>query len=60
MINLSYKDELGKLINCRVANWEAVYAVAEMLVKAPIDLEYIDYIDGDKVGTFNLNNFERC
>lgn len=60
MINLTYKDELDKTIRFEVNDWDAIYRVAEGLVNAPIDLEYIEYQDGNQVGIFNLNTFERC
>jgi hypothetical protein len=48
------------LIQYEVTDWDAVYCVAEGLVNAPIDLDYLEYLDGNQVGTFNLNTFERC
>ena len=60
MITLSYVDESGKHIQYTVSDWDAVYRVAHSLVNAPIDLDYLEYLDGDHVGTFNLNNFEKC
>lgn len=60
MIKLSYTNESNKLIQYEVNDWDAVYCVAETLVKAPIDLDYLEYVDGDRVGIFNLNTFERC
>lgn len=60
MINVSYKTEMGRTVSYTLLNWDAVYSVAEGLINSPIDLEYIDYVDGDEVGTFNLNNFEKC
>lgn len=57
MIKLNYTDETGRLITFSVFDWDAV---AEGLVNAPIDLEYLNYEDGRDVGVFNLNTFERC
>lgn len=60
MIKLSYVNESGKLISFQVADWDAANCVADALVSAPIDLDYLEYQDGNHIGVFNLNTFERC
>jgi hypothetical protein len=60
MIKLNYTDETNKVIKYELNDWDAVYSLAEMLLKAPIDIEYLEYQDGNRTGIFNLNNFERC
>lgn len=60
MIELSYTNESSTLIHYEVNDCAAVYCVAESLVRAPIDLEYLEYQDGNQIGGSNLNTFEKC
>lgn len=60
MITLTYVDDNGKLIKYEVVDWDAVENVAQGLCNAPIDLDYLEYFDGERVGVFNLNTFEKC
>lgn len=58
MIYTSYLDETGRAINVELQDFDALHAYADMLLKAPIDLEYIDfYTSKGQIGTFNLNTF---
>lgn len=60
MITLSYKDETGRLISMPAQDWEAVNLIANTILNAPIDVEYLEYNDNGQQGVFNLNTFERC
>ena len=60
MININYLDETGRKIPYTLKDWDAVISLAQTLSKAPIDLEYVYYTDGNESGVFNLNTFERC
>ncbi len=60
MIHLRYIDENKVDINFKVNDWDAVYSIAEGLLSSPVTIDYLDYIDGDEVGTFNLHTFTKC
>ena len=59
-MKLMYVNENGTKIEYTVNDWDAARAVAEGLINAPIDIEYLNYEDADGNGVFNLNTFERC
>lgn len=60
MIRAHYVDDNRRTITYELADWEALEQVAQSLVNAPIDLDYLHFIDGTNVRTLNLNTFEVC
>lgn len=60
MISLKYTTEIGQNVVFNVDDWDAVQKVADDLVRAPIDIDYLQYKEGITEGVFNLNTFERC
>jgi len=59
MIDIHYKDETGRQISFSVIDWDAVLNVAQALSQAPIELSYVEYKDGNEIGIFNLQTFEK-
>jgi len=53
IMDVYYYDEAGRKISYSLIDEEALYCVAQMLLDAPIDVEYL-YTD---TNTFNLNTF---
>lgn len=55
-MNVWYHDETGRKINFELKDEDCLYHLAQQLLDAPIDLEYLD----SDTRTFNLNTFEWC
>lgn len=58
-MKVHYIDDNKRKIEYELSDWDAVANVADMLLKAPIDIETLYYEDETGQGIFNLDTFCR-